>query len=50
MGKKLFCSLTMSNINQSRAGEAIIENISNHDAFNVEISDLKIFHQFHDEL
>jgi hypothetical protein len=46
----MFCSLTTLNINQSRAGEASIENSSNHDAFNVESSTLKIFHQFHDEL
>jgi hypothetical protein len=36
-GKNCFCSLTTLNINQSRAGEGIIENISNHDAFNVEV-------------
>jgi hypothetical protein len=47
---KIVCSLTTLSINKSRAGEAIIENASNHDAFNVKSSDLKIFHHFHDEL
>jgi hypothetical protein len=50
MWAKWFCSFTTLNINQSRAVEAIIENISNHDAFNVESSDFKILHHLHDEL
>ncbi len=49
-GGKIVCSLTTLSNNESRAGEAIIENVSNHDAVNVKSSDLKIFHHFHDEL